>query len=165
MDPQFPAEARLLKPAPRRFHARRLHVIHPHHTGADGLNHTHGAIDIPRPDSRSQPERSVVGNLERLTLVIEWNHADHRAKDLFPRNPRRVIHVVKDRRLDVITAGQRSRPAAAQRQLGFLLAQLLISRDPVILFLTDSGPILVERSSGGPSLMVRAFSVMASRNF
>src|SRR6202453_735104 len=110
MYPQFPAEARLLKPAPRRFHTRRLHVIHPHHTSADGLNHAHGAIDIPRPDSRSQSERSVVGNLQRLALVLEWNHADHRAKYLFPRNPRRVIHVVKDRRLNVITAGQRSWP-------------------------------------------------------
>src|SRR5271154_7127110 len=61
MDPQFPAEARLLEPAPRSFHASRLHVIHPHHTGADGLNHAHGSIDIPRPHSRSQSERSVVG--------------------------------------------------------------------------------------------------------
>src|ERR1700733_10771057 len=56
MDPQFPAEARLFKPSPRRFHARRLHVIHPHHAGPDSLNHAHGAIDISRPDSRSQSE-------------------------------------------------------------------------------------------------------------
>src|ERR1700733_735366 len=64
MEPQFPAEARLLKPSPRRFHASRLHVIHPHHTGADGLNHAHGAIDIARPHSGGQSERGVVGNLE-----------------------------------------------------------------------------------------------------
>src|ERR1700678_130080 len=46
MDPQFPAKARLLKPSPRSFHASRLHVIHPHHAGADSLNHAHSAIDI-----------------------------------------------------------------------------------------------------------------------
>src|SRR5271155_1612015 len=119
MDPQLPAEARLLKASPRRFYARRLHMINPHHTSADGLNHAHGTIDIARPDGCGQSERGVVGNLERLALVLEWDHADHRAKDLFPRNPRRVIDVVIDRRLDIITAGQRSRPAAAQRQLGF----------------------------------------------
>src|ERR1700679_329230 len=96
VDPQFPAEARLLKAAPWRFHACRLHVIHPHNTGTDGLNHAHGAIDIAPPDRGSQSEGSVVCNLECLEFVVEWNHASHRAEDLFPGNPRRVVDVVKD---------------------------------------------------------------------
>src|SRR5580658_5642303 len=49
MDPQFPAEARLFKPTPRRFHTRWLHVIDPYHAGADSLNHAHSAIDISGP--------------------------------------------------------------------------------------------------------------------
>src|ERR1700679_266482 len=56
MNPQLPAEARLLKATPRRFHASRLHVINPHNTSADGLNHAHGAINIARPDGRGQSE-------------------------------------------------------------------------------------------------------------
>src|ERR1700677_1360964 len=54
MDPQFPSAARLLKHAPWRFPASRLHVFPPHHTSADRLNHPHSAINIARPDSRSQ---------------------------------------------------------------------------------------------------------------
>src|ERR1700678_2211016 len=83
MDPQFPAEARLFKPTPRRFHTRWLHVIDPYHAGADSLNHAHSAIDISGPHSGGQSKRGVVGNLERLALVLKWNHADHRTKDLF----------------------------------------------------------------------------------
>src|ERR1700677_885505 len=96
VDPQFPAEARLLKASPWRFHARRLHVIHPHNACADSLNHAHGTIDIARPDGGGQPEGSVVCNFERLAFVVEWNHASHRPEDLFPGNPRRVVHIVKD---------------------------------------------------------------------
>jgi hypothetical protein len=88
MDPQFPTKARLLETAPGGFHVSGLHVIHPDDSSTDGFDHAQGAIDVSRPDGSGQSEGSVVGNLERVTLVLEGNYRGHRAKDFFPRNAR-----------------------------------------------------------------------------
>src|ERR1700733_8729004 len=83
MNPQFPAEAGLLETAPRSFHVGGLHVINPYNAGANGLDHAQGAIDVAGPDGCGQAEGGIVGDTQRLALVIEGDNRGHRAEDFF----------------------------------------------------------------------------------
>src|SRR3954470_16032137 len=78
---EFASEAALLVAAPRRFDVGGLHVVDPDDAGAQRLDRTHRTEDIAGPDGRGEPEIRVVGDAQRVFLVVEWNHRRDRAED------------------------------------------------------------------------------------
>src|SRR5580700_2440112 len=100
---QFTTEARLFVAAPRGFDIRRLHVIHPDDARAQGFHGTHRLENIAGPDSGGQAVGRIIGDLERVFFVLEWNHGCDRAEDFFAGDAGRVADVGEDRGLDVIT--------------------------------------------------------------
>src|SRR5258708_31142581 len=55
--PELATKAGLLVATPRRFHIRRLHVIHPNDPAAHGLDDPKSLVDVSRPNSRDQTTR------------------------------------------------------------------------------------------------------------
>src|SRR5206468_8433234 len=55
---------------------------------------------VSRPYARGEAVVRVVGDADRLLLVVEGNHAGDRAEDLFARDPHIIRHAGVDRRLD-----------------------------------------------------------------
>src|SRR5205809_706060 len=141
---ELAADAALFVSAPGRLHVRRLHVVHPDDAGVQVLHGAHGAEDVARPYRGGETVVRVVGDRQGVLFVVEWDDAGHRSEDFFASDPKRVIDIVEDRRLDEKAAVESAsgRPPASARDLRFLLADFLIPPDAVELLAADERPHL-----------------------
>src|SRR5664279_5304752 len=80
---EFASEARLLIAAPWRFYVCGLHVVDPNDARANLLHRAEGLEDVSGPYRRRQSVRSVVGDLDGVGFVLEWNDGRNWAEDLF----------------------------------------------------------------------------------
>ena len=67
-------------------------------------------LDVVRPEAGGEPVARAVGERDRLGLVAERDHREHRAEHLFLRDPARVA-----RRRSGSSGGRRGRPAGRRR--------------------------------------------------
>src|SRR3546814_20970321 len=63
-------------------------------------------VDVARPDPGAQPVQGVVGDLERVGVVVEARHRAARAEDLLLEDPHLVV-ALEDRRREVRSAERR----------------------------------------------------------
>ena len=103
---EFASEARLFVAAPRRFHISGLHVINPDDTGAQSLHRAKSFEDVPRPHCRCQAVGRVVCNSYRIFVILERNDSCDGPKNFFAGDAGRVVHIIKNRRLDVVAFGE-----------------------------------------------------------
>src|SRR4051794_37490729 len=90
--PELAAEPRLLHPAERRPVPHRRVGVHRQVAGLDRPGHTERPPQVLGPDRAGQPVLGVVGQPDRLGLVVERDDGDHRAEDLLPPGGRRRVH-------------------------------------------------------------------------
>src|SRR5580765_8492076 len=136
---QLASDAALLVTAPGRLDVGGLHVVDPHDARAQILDRAHRAEDVARPDGGGESEVGVVGDAQRVLFAVERDDAVDRPENLLPGNPRGIVDVVEDRRLQEVAALQRCAggAAAADRHFGFALADVLILAYAVELLAAD----------------------------
>src|SRR5580658_318598 len=94
----FAAEAAVLVTAKRRHVAHRAISIDPYGARAHARADIDGATDAAGPDTGGEPVIRLIGDRDRLVLIVETNDAEHRAEDLLLRDPHTVVHAGEDRR-------------------------------------------------------------------
>src|SRR5215467_6463026 len=134
---EFAAKAGLLVAAPGRFDVSRLHVIDSDDARAERLHDAVGFVNIARPDGGSEAVRRVVGNANGFGFAVEGNDGSDRAKDFFPGDAGGVLHVVENCWLDVIALAELLGAATADGDFRFLLADIEIGADAVVLLFAD----------------------------
>ncbi len=65
-------------------------------------------LERRRDDAGAQPERRVVGERQRLVVVLRANHRRHRAEDLLARDAHRVGRVGEQRRREIVALVRRA---------------------------------------------------------
>ena len=137
--PAFAADARLLESAEGDAEVGSERVV------ADGAR-SELAGDLAGPVGIVSEHRSVqavdrvVGDVDRVLLVIGGDHAQHRPEDLLLGDSGRVVDVPEDGGLDEPAAAEAARPGAARGQRRSLLDSLGdVALDPVALTLHGQG--------------------------
>ena len=91
-----------------------------------------------REDAAREPVDAVVGDADRVVVVVEGDDDEHRAEDLLLGDRHGVVDVGEQGRLDEPALGEVRRPASAQRQGRPLLDPLLdVAEHPVTLLGRD----------------------------
>src|SRR2546428_5091214 len=134
---EFAAEPGLFVPAPGRLHVGRLHVIDPHDAGAQRLYDAESFVDIARPDGSGEAVRRVIGDANGFGFAIKGDYGGDRAKDFFAGDARAVFHIIKDRRLDVVTLAELPGPRTADGNFRFLPSDLEVRSDTVVLLFAN----------------------------
>ena len=80
--PELAAQPGLLEAAERRVVAHRRVRVHRQVAGFHGARHPHRPRQVVGPDRPGQSVRGVVGQLDRVGLVLERQHGDHGPEDL-----------------------------------------------------------------------------------
>lgn len=99
--------------------------------------------DVLGPDIRGQAIFGVVGQLQRLGLVLERDQARHRAEDLLLGDAHAVVHIGEHRGLDELPLGQvrrqarRALQATGHQARTFLDADANVAGDLVVVLLGD----------------------------
>src|SRR5580704_4407542 len=140
--PEFAAKAGLFVAAPRSFHIRRLHVIHPDNSSAHGFHDAKCFKNITGPDSARQSVRRVVRDANRVRFIFERNHRSNRAENLFARNTCVVVDVIKNSGFNVVALPESLRAAATDGGLRFFLPKIQVRADAIELFLAHQWPHL-----------------------
>src|SRR5450756_362106 len=126
------SDARLFVAAERRMCRIGMIAVCPHAASLDRTAETVGAIGIARPYARAEAVKGIVGDRERLRVILEGGDRDDRPEDLLLEYPHLVV-AAKNGGLDVIAAGEIARQfiaRAAREQLGaFLSADIEIRQD------------------------------------
>ncbi len=117
------AQSRVAGPAPRQPDIGIAIGIDPDGAGLQLAGDAVHAADVGAPDAGRQAERGPVGDADRIGLVVERNHAGHRAEDLFLRDAHLVRDVGENRGRDEVAALADTH-AAGHRRRAFLLADL-----------------------------------------
>src|SRR4028118_2045519 len=84
------------RPEPAPLPARRCA---PHGALLEAVRHRQRALDVLRPHARCKPVDDAVADRDRLLLVFERNHRQHRTEYFFLRDAHGVRNAGKDRRL------------------------------------------------------------------
>src|SRR4051812_30118550 len=71
--PILATKAAALVSAERRHVAHRPIGVHPDGAGSQSVSHSVGATDALRPDSGGETEIDVIGDADRVVLVLEGN--------------------------------------------------------------------------------------------
>src|SRR5262245_52454046 len=107
--------------------------VDPHGAGANARRHAMCAPDVERPHAGGEPVDAVVRERDRLVLVIERKHAENRAEDFFPHDPRVAPDACQDGRPHEVAARLSARAAAGERGT---LARRLVEEGPYLLELS-----------------------------
>src|SRR5450830_986195 len=113
------------------------------HAGFDAVGQAMGLADVLGPDIGRQTILGIVGQLQGLGFILEWDQAHYRTKDLFLGNAHLVVHIGEHRRLDELPATQvrrqvgRAFQATGQQGGAFLDTDLDVAGDLVIVGLSD----------------------------
>ncbi len=95
------------------------------------------AIGVGGPYGAAEAELAVVGDRDGLLLGVVGNHRQHRAEDLFLRDPRRVVDIGEDRRRDEPAVRLIGRNSAAGNEFRLRFTDVDIVEDPPALTITD----------------------------
>ena len=129
-EPLVAPEAGLLVATERHRDVGRIERVDPDDAGPDPAREPVGPVHVARPDPGRQPVRRVVGDGERLGLVVELGHGQDRPEDLLARDPHRVGDAVEDGRRDVVAAAVLADALAAGDDAGaFLAAEVHVAED------------------------------------
>jgi hypothetical protein len=93
------ADARLLHPAEGHRITAGAGRTDPDRRRLDRLGHTQTAPDITASQPGHKAKGHVIDKLNRLGLILEIDHREDRAEDLFLCNPHPALDMGKDRRL------------------------------------------------------------------
>ena len=96
----------------------RRAAVHRHHARADPPGHGHGPLEGARVDRTGQPVTTLVGDPDRVVVILKRNHDQHRSEDLFARDGHLVVHIDEERRLHVVAAVELLGPTSAKGELG-----------------------------------------------
>src|SRR6266700_4186449 len=88
---ELAAQSGRLESAERRPIAHRRVRVHREVAGLDGTADPDGLADVTRPDRSGQPERAVVGDADRVGLVVERDDRHDGAEDLFVQDAIRGV--------------------------------------------------------------------------
>src|SRR6202167_2461583 len=80
--------------------ARRPIGVDPDRSGLEAFGHAEGGPDALGPHARGKPVLGVVGDLDRLFLIVESDHREHRAEHFLLRDAHLGLHPGEDSRLD-----------------------------------------------------------------
>ena len=130
------AEPRGLVAAERHQEADRAVSVDPHRAGADALGHRRRTPHRLRPDAGAEPVGDVVGDRDRLLLVPELDHRQHRPEHLLLGDAHAVVDAGEDGRLHEILAAALllARGSAAQHALGsFPFRNVDVGEDLLVL--------------------------------
>ena len=94
------AEAAALVAAERRHVADRAIGVDPHRAGRERSLTFDSAAHVAGPHAGGEAVARVVGDRDRLLLVLERDDRQHRAEDLLLRDAHVVVDAGEDRRLD-----------------------------------------------------------------
>ncbi|MNO55579.1 hypothetical protein D3C76_460720 [compost metagenome] len=118
-------------------------AVDEHHAGFDAARQAVGLADVLGPDVGGQAVLGVVGQLQRLGLVLERDQAHHRAEDFFLGDAHAVVHVGEHGRLDELPLGQvrrqvgRALQATGHQAGAFFDADADVAGDLVVVLLGD----------------------------
>src|SRR5205807_9552872 len=90
-----------------------------------------------RIDGPGEPELSIIGDIEGIISIAGLDDGQHRPKNLLLRNTGGWGYICNDGRLDEITVTGIFCRASTKDQPAFLLPDLYIFQNLLILFFTD----------------------------
>src|SRR5262249_37703912 len=93
LEARLATEPRLLVAAERDAGEGCVRHVDPDRSRLDPAGDPVPAGRVARPDGRHQPVLDVVGDPDRVLLVLERDHRHHRAEDLLLRDCHRVVHL------------------------------------------------------------------------
>src|ERR1700692_1221800 len=108
----FPADARLLVSAERRMRGIGVVTVSPHAARLDRAAEAVEPVGITAPDARAEAVERVVGDRQRLLIVLEGRNRNHRPEDLLLEDAHLVV-TLEHGRLDIIAAGKVARQLVA----------------------------------------------------
>ena len=159
--PELAAVAALLEAAERRRDPHRAVRVDREVAALERPRDAQRLRAVARPDRARQPVDRVVGEADRLGLVVERDHARDRAEDLLGRRAVAGVDRVQHGRREPVARARRARCRGSRpaRRRGRTTAT--VSRWPAEI----SGPISVASSSGSPTRIAStAVLAVASRN-
>ena len=118
LDAEVLAEAGHLVALVRHVDRQVVRAVRPDDARVDLLGDPEGAPEVGRPDRRGEAVHDVVGDADRLVLVVERQHRQDRPEDLLLGDAHVGRDVDEDRRLDVVAAGDRDLTAGRHRAPG-----------------------------------------------
>src|SRR5882757_463979 len=121
--PAVASDARAFVATEWGFGVRRC-AVDLHGAGADAPTNADGARGVARPHESVEAVVRVVRDRHRLVLVLERDHGDHRAEDLFSSDRHGVRRVREQCRLVVVAAREMRRALAAAGEGRALFATL-----------------------------------------
>ena len=101
----LPADARDLVAPERRSSRVQVIAVRPHPAGLDRPPHAIRQVAVAGPHAGSQSVERVVGDPQRIGLVLEGGHREHGAEDLLLEDPH-VIGPLHHRRFEVVAVDQ-----------------------------------------------------------
>ena len=126
------ADARLLVAAERRVRGIGVVAVGPDPARLDAAAEAVGAVHVAGPDAGAEAVERVVGDRQRLGVVLEGRDREDRPEDLLLEDPHLVM-ALEHRRLDVEALAEVARQvvaSAAGEQLGaFLAADVDVAQD------------------------------------
>src|SRR5450830_1630873 len=139
----FTAGTGTFHPTERLTQVAHVLAVDEDHAGFDAVGQAMGLADVLGPDIGRQTILGIVGQLQGLGFILEWDQAHYRTKDLFLGNAHLVVHIGEHRRLDELPATQvrrqvgRTFQATGQQGGAFLDTDLDVAGDLVIVGLSD----------------------------
>src|SRR5580658_3554324 len=98
--PPLAADATALIPAERQIGRDRHAAIDRDRPGPDAARHAQGALDTARCHHAAQSVLAIIGDADRVLVVIEGDHHEHGAEYLLSRDPHVVTHLDETGGLD-----------------------------------------------------------------
>src|SRR6202795_850609 len=95
------ADAGLLVATERRVRRVEVEAVRPDAPSLDSATHAERGIHIATPDTGTESVQRVVGDGQRLLLILESGHREYRTEDFFLENAHLVISL-EHRRLNII---------------------------------------------------------------
>src|SRR5436190_1042315 len=150
--PQVSPEPRELVATERCRRVVKVVRIDPHGPRLDRACHAVRLLDVLGPDPGRQPVHRPVSELNPFGLVVERQHRQHRAEDLFIYDLHAGLGAVEHGGLDVVAlAVHRGGFAARHEARAFFLPRRDVRQDGFLLALGHNGAeprVLVERIAG-----------------
>jgi hypothetical protein len=105
-------------------------AVGPYAPGLDRAAHAEGARAVAGPHAGAKAVERVVGDLQRLGLVLERGHREHRAEDLLLEDAH-VVRALQHGRLEVEAAFEAAvdvRPLATDQSIASGMSAASVSR-------------------------------------
>ena len=132
----FAADAGIVDAAPGRGRVEAVMVVDPDDAGLDGGRHPMGAADVAGADRGRKTERGIIGEAQRVGLVLERRHRGEGPEHFLLEDAHVGFDVGKHRRLDeiaVVMAGHLGRDAAGDQPRAVFMAEARIGQHAIAL--------------------------------